>query len=149
MAEALGGPPRPAPMYLAEVPFLRDVWVVDRPFTRSVEGFGISDEFLAAVEERVSPADLAITIFTSGTTSLPKAVAHAHGALVRKGDHLARLLGWHDQDKVFCGMPFFWVGGVAMTVVPALAVGATLLCVDRTEPLRSLRHGAASNGPPE
>jgi acyl-CoA synthetase (AMP-forming)/AMP-acid ligase II len=99
---------------------------------------GVSDELLAGIEQQVSPADLAITIFTSGTTSIPKAVNHSHGALVRKGVHLAQLLGWHDQDKVFCGMPFFWVGGVAMTVVPALAVGASLLCVDKTEPLRSL-----------
>ena len=35
-------------------------------------------------------------------------------------------------------MPFFWVGGITMTVVPAVYVGATLLCLDRTEPLRSL-----------
>jgi len=138
IAEALEGPVGPAPMRLAELPFLRDVWIVDGPFGDTPTESEISDELLAGVERQVSPADLAITIFTSGTTSIPKAVNHSHGALVRKGLHLAQLLGWHDQDKVFCGMPFFWVGGVAMTVVPALAVGATLLCVDRTEPLRSL-----------
>jgi acyl-CoA synthetase (AMP-forming)/AMP-acid ligase II len=138
IAEALGGPPGSAPMRVVELPFLRDVWMVDGPFTDAPTESGISDELLAGIEQQVNPADLAITIFTSGTTSMPKAVNHSHGALVRKGVHLAQLLGWHDQDKVFCGMPFFWVGGVAMTVVPALAVGASLLCVDRTEALRSL-----------
>jgi acyl-CoA synthetase (AMP-forming)/AMP-acid ligase II len=65
-------------------------------------------------------------------------VLHSHGALIRKGAHLALLQGWAADDRIFCGMPFFWVGGLGMTVVPAMHVGAALLCVDRTDPLASL-----------
>jgi acyl-CoA synthetase (AMP-forming)/AMP-acid ligase II len=138
IAEAIGEPLQPAPIHIVGLPFLRDIWFIDGPFSATSQNSRIGEELLTAVENQVSGADLAVTIFTSGTTSTPKAVNHSHGALVRKGAHLARLLGWHEDDKVFCGMPFFWVGGVAMTVVPALSVGATLLCVDRTDPLRSL-----------
>jgi acyl-CoA synthetase (AMP-forming)/AMP-acid ligase II len=58
--------------------------------------------------------------------------------LIRKGAHLGVLQDWTAEDRIFCGMPFFWVGGIGMTVVPAFHVGAALLCVDKTEPERSL-----------
>lgn len=156
VADAVGGlgPNSRLPLHQVDMPYLRKVWFdgpTDAPWARQVavvdagrddtadadadfDFDGITDELLVAVEGQVTAADLAITIFTSGTTSAPKAVCHSHGALVRKGAHLAVLQGWQASDRIFCGMPFFWVGGVAMTVVPAMSVGATLLCVDRTEP---------------
>ena len=151
VAEALQSPPPGSEptLRLPQLPFLRSVWFdggcdvswasgvsLRQPSPPGDESIGA--DLFEAIEGEVTPADLAVTIFTSGTTSEPKAVAHSHGALVRKGAHLAALLEWHDRDRVFCGMPFFWVGGVAMTVVPAFCVGATLLCLDRTEPLRAL-----------
>ncbi len=119
----------PAP----ELPYLRDVW-----FGVDGDGESATDAVIDAMAAEVAPADLAVAIFTSGTTSEPKGVLHTHGALVRKGAHLAALQEWTVDDRIFCGMPFFWVGGLAMTVVPAFHVGATLLCVDRTDPDRSL-----------
>jgi acyl-CoA synthetase (AMP-forming)/AMP-acid ligase II len=115
------------------LPYLRDVW-----FDLHGDGPAVGDDLLRAVESEVSPADLAVAIYTSGTTSEPKGVLHSHGALIRKGAHLAVLQGWAADDRIFCGMPFFWVGGLGMTVVPAMHVGAALLCVERTEPLASL-----------
>ncbi len=119
----------PAP----ELPYLRDVW-----FGVDGDDDSSTDAVIDAMAAEIAPADLAVAIFTSGTTSEPKGVLHTHGALVRKGAHLAALQEWTVDDRIFCGMPFFWVGGLAMTVVPAFHVGATLLCVDRTDPDRSL-----------
>jgi acyl-CoA synthetase (AMP-forming)/AMP-acid ligase II len=154
LAEALGGPEPDCrlPLRRVDMPYLREVWfdeasdaewarpvvVVDPRPGEADDDLGVTDGFLAAVESQVSPADLAITIFTSGTTSAPKAICHSQGALVRKGAHLATLQAWQADDRIFCGMPFFWVGGVAMTVVPAMSVGAAMLCIDRTEPVRAL-----------
>lgn len=139
---------------LTEAPFLRSVWIVGTPPTPlwaeplSIGPDGlieptagsewVTDSLLDEMEAEVSPADLAIGIYTSGTTSEPKGVLHSHGALVRKGHALAWYQQWTGQDRVYCGMPFFWVGGVGMTVVPAMDVGATLLCVERTEAEPSL-----------
>ena len=38
------------------------------------------------------------------------------------------------DDRVFCGMPFFWVGGLMQGVMRALASGGTLLCLERPDP---------------
>ena len=136
-----------ADLRVVGLPYLRTIWfdgtttaprwASAMPYQDSTDS-DISDELFEELEAEVASGDLAITIFTSGTTSEPKAVNHSHGALVRKGAHLAVLMGWDEHDRVFCGMPFFWVGGIAMTVVPALYAGSTLLCLDRTQPLRSL-----------
>jgi acyl-CoA synthetase (AMP-forming)/AMP-acid ligase II len=116
-----------------DLPHLRDIWF-------GVEGDQSTglDSSVDAMGQQVTAADQAVAIFTSGTTSEPKGVLHTHGALIRKGAHLARLQRLNAKDRVFCGMPFFWVGGIGMTVVPAFDAGATLLCLDRTDPARSL-----------
>jgi acyl-CoA synthetase (AMP-forming)/AMP-acid ligase II len=135
------------PMLRSELPYLRSLWMLrsEGVATTAVAGAvgsirpsDISDGLLDAIQGQVTPGDWAVTIFTSGTSSDPKAVLHTHGALVRKGAHLAALQGWNSDDRIFCGMPFFWVGGLAMTVVPAIYAGATLLCLDRTDPERAL-----------
>jgi acyl-CoA synthetase (AMP-forming)/AMP-acid ligase II len=121
------------PLYIPEVPYLRDVWFdteADRP--------EVSDGLLAAVESQVHPADLAVAIFTSGTTSEPKGVLHSQGAMVRKGPQIGRLHGWVAGDRIFCASPLFWVGGLAMTLGPAFSVGAAILCIDKVEPVRAL-----------
>ena len=117
----------------AGLPHLREIWF-------GVEGDESPelDELVYAMSREVVAADQVVAIFTSGTTSEPKGVLHAHGALIRKGAHLAELQRLTPTDRIFCGMPFFWVGGIGMTVVPAFHAGATLLCVDRTDPLRAL-----------
>ena len=131
-----------------DLPYLRAVWFERGTDHDEASGYtllgdeedqpGISDDLVRAIEQHVVPADQAVIIYTSGTTSDPKGVCHTHGGLVRKGAHLAALQEWRPTDRIFCGMPFFWVGGIAMTVVPAMLSGATLLCVDKTDPLRSL-----------
>jgi acyl-CoA synthetase (AMP-forming)/AMP-acid ligase II len=136
------------PLMLPALPYLRSIWLANGTSAGRVTGVpfalggadttGIANELVDAMESEVSTADYAIAIFTSGTSAEPKAVLHTHGALVTKGAHLAALQGWHEGDRIFCGMPFFWVGGIAMTIVPAMWCGATLLCLDRTEPLRAL-----------
>jgi acyl-CoA synthetase (AMP-forming)/AMP-acid ligase II len=136
------------PIRLPAVPSLRAVWFeggTDHSWASNVSflhGQGgdpeISDDLVFAVEGQVSPADLALVIYTSGTTSQPKGVCHTHGALVRKGAHIAALREWDSDEKIFCGLPFFWVGGIGVTIVPAMVVGAGLLCVDKTDPIRSL-----------
>jgi acyl-CoA synthetase (AMP-forming)/AMP-acid ligase II len=120
-------------LFRTELPFLRQVWF-------DLEGMDapVAEGLLDAVESEVTPADPAVVIYTSGTTAQPKGVVHSHGALVRKGAHLATIQEWTAADRIFCGMPFFWVGGLGMTIMPAFHVGAALLCVDKVEPHRAL-----------
>jgi acyl-CoA synthetase (AMP-forming)/AMP-acid ligase II len=98
------------------------------------EGEDISDEFFEAVEAEVTPSDLMMTIFTSGTTSEPKGVVHTHGNFLRHGANLARFAGLTSESRRLCAMPFFWIGGVGLALNFALSVGSAILCVEKFEP---------------
>jgi acyl-CoA synthetase (AMP-forming)/AMP-acid ligase II len=100
----------------------------------TADGGDISDEFFEAVEAEVTPSDLMMTIFTSGTTSEPKGVVHTHGNFLRHGANLARFAGLTSESRRLCAMPFFWIGGVGLTLNFALSVGSAILCVERFEP---------------
>ncbi|HEY6870369.1 MAG TPA: fatty acid--CoA ligase family protein, partial [Novosphingobium sp.] len=53
---------------------------------------------------------------------------------IRHGTAIVALNQWTGEDRIFAGMPFFWVGGNCYTVIPAMLVGAALVCVERFEP---------------
>jgi len=127
-------------LFLPSHPFLRRVLVwggCDRNW--ALEGAqalraaadanpAIDDALLRAVESEVSPADLLIGICTSGSTSQPKIVLHTHGSFVRI-THVYRKYtpGVNRDDRVYPGMPFFWLGGFNSGLMPAMYEGACLV----------------------
>jgi acyl-CoA synthetase (AMP-forming)/AMP-acid ligase II len=142
----------PEPLRIPGLPFLRHVRVsgrTDRLWAKALpldfrlaastpgadtDGEDVDDEFFEAVEAEVTPSDLMMTIFTSGTTSEPKGVVHTHGNFLRHGANLARFAGLTSESRRLCAMPFFWIGGVGVTLNYALAVGSAILCVEKFEP---------------
>lgn len=132
-------------LYLAEAPFLRSIWVVgeaDRPWAEAVdlavtasEGAGatIADSFLDAVEAQVTPADWLMVIHTSGTTGDPKGVIHTHGSFVRHNENLSDFNGVTADTTQFSGLPWFWIGGVVLSVGHALSKGFKVLCLEKFE----------------
>jgi len=128
---------------LPEVPYLRHVWTMgpsERPWAAdldqpgALEASGRAEALLEAIEAEVTPADWLVTIWTSGTTSAPKGVVHTHGVQVRHSARLARLFGVARGERILAGLPFFWVGGLTLTLLGALHGGATLLCVEKLDP---------------
>ncbi len=87
----------------------------------------ISDELLAAVEADVCPADGAVIVHTSGSTSAPKGVVHTHGALIDHLRVLNEIRHYDSTDVLFSNSPFFWIGGFAYTFLGTLIAGATLV----------------------
>jgi acyl-CoA synthetase (AMP-forming)/AMP-acid ligase II len=136
-----------APLRLSGLPYLRAVWLSgasDRAWAHPADldpdgpedDYGISDELLREVESEVTPADQMITIFTSGTTSEPKAVIYTHGAFVRHGANQARfrdLAGPRTDPNMFCSFPFFWIGGLG-PINASFVTGERILCTERFEP---------------
>jgi acyl-CoA synthetase (AMP-forming)/AMP-acid ligase II len=119
------------PVYLAELPYLRRVVVLDEDGGTTGREERVSDELLEAIEAEVVPADELITIFTSGTTADPKGVVHTHGALMRKSASLAEVGGGATPGgRNFVGMPMFWVGGV-QNVAGALQLRTKLVFQER------------------
>ncbi len=133
------------PHYLKEAPFLRSFVVtgsLGRPWAAEVSlGFGqgdsgktqVSDLMLEAVESQVVPGDWCMVIQTSGTTGEPKGAIHTHGAFVRHNENLSRFLGWTEERTQYSGLPWFWIGGVVLSVGHALAQGFTLLALEKFE----------------
>jgi acyl-CoA synthetase (AMP-forming)/AMP-acid ligase II len=127
-----------AAIALPEVPYLRRAhvwpdcdrsWVAPWPGT-TAPVVSLTD----SAEAEVHPSDELVLVTTSGTTALPKSVAHSHGSLVRHAAILARHRGVTATDRIYSPMPFFWVGGLTMVVLQALSTGATILAQDVFEP---------------
>ena len=133
----------PGRLFVPDLPYLRSVKLLSGTSRAWAEGSVLSeastdadepaadDRLLEAVEAEVRPADLLTAVFTSGTTSEPKAVLHTHGAVVRKtAPSVGHALNGSFPGRVLNYMPFFWVGGI-QNVVGALQSGAALLTLDR------------------
>jgi len=93
---------------------------------------------IRAAEQEVTPADALVMINTSGTTSRPKSVVHTHGSLVRHSALMGRLRSIHHSDRLYCPLPFFWVGGLTTSLLYALTCGCSLLTQQRFEPGEAL-----------
>jgi acyl-CoA synthetase (AMP-forming)/AMP-acid ligase II len=123
-----------AAIALAAVPYLRRVHVwpaCDRAWATPWPGStGPVAPLCGPAEHEVRPADELVLVTTSGTTALPKSVAHTHGSLVRHAAILARHRGVTSVDRIYSPMPFFWVGGLTMVVLQALSTGAAILAQD-------------------
>jgi acyl-CoA synthetase (AMP-forming)/AMP-acid ligase II len=128
---------------MSDAPFLRRAVICggsDRDWATAVadlasldDDHGIGDELLAAVERAVTPSDQMVIIFTSGATAEPKAVIHTQGAQVRQAWKLAQLYDLTGEERTFTTMPFFWTGGLTVSLLTHLHVGSTIVTVERTD----------------
>ena len=120
---------------LPDLPYLRSVFV-HRP--GDLPHRPVDDDLLDAMEAQISPADWLVTVYTSGTTSEPKAVIHTHGAEVRHSANLVELRGLSPEYRMFGVMPFFWIGGLMYELLPALHCGSMIVCQERFDPAAAL-----------
>ncbi len=101
-------------------------WLTDGP-----AGPGFDDRLLAAAEAEVSGDDDAIMIYTSGTSAMAKGVPHSHRGILEKTHYLREWMGVADGVRSYIASPFFWVGGLTMSLFPVLDGGGTQFCTDR------------------
>lgn len=76
----------------------------------------------------IEPDDVFILIFTSGSTSAPKAVKLSHGRAARAAIRSKWLTA---DDVLYCAMPLFHGNALNAIVFPALASGATIALRER------------------
>jgi fatty-acyl-CoA synthase len=73
----------------------------------------------------VTPADVFMLIFTSGTTGAPKAVRISHGKLAAWGSNLAGRFPLTADDVCYSAMPLFHSNAAVAGYTAPLAAGAT------------------------
>ena len=81
-----------------------------------------------------SAADDAIVIYTSGSSSRPKAVPLAHYGIIENGFNIGERQGYRPGDRVLLAPPLFWSYGCANAMSATLTHGATLVLQSRFEP---------------
>jgi fatty-acyl-CoA synthase len=84
-----------------------------------------------APESEVSPSDLYLLLFTSGTTGSPKAVKCTQGRLAAIAWRAAVGYGFRRDDVCYCPMPLFHGNAIMALWAPATYVGATVALTRR------------------
>lgn len=88
--------------------------------------------------EGPSAVDDAIIIYTSGSSSRPKAVPLAHYGIIENGFNIGERQGYRPGDRVLLAPPLFWSYGSANAMSATLTHGATLVLQSRFEPGEAL-----------
>ena len=112
-----------------------NVWVVDGRGDRFTHyGDRVANAGLAAdlpPGQGPSAGDDALVLYTSGSTSAPKAVPLRQFALIENGFNIGERQGLGPQDKVLLSSPLFWALGSANALPATWTHGATLVLMEK------------------
>lgn len=115
----------------AKLPQLEHLVVLGGNVPRAAISF---DELLARGDataeipvHAVSPDDVLLIQYTSGTTSYPKGVMLTHDNMLRNAACVAPRFDCRAGDRYYSARPFYHVAGTTLSLLAALASGATLL----------------------
>jgi fatty-acyl-CoA synthase len=128
----------------AEVPDLRNVVLWSRSGGKLDCAYDLSaleadeddaaEALAAKMEAAVTPGDLAMIKYTSGSTSFPKGVMLEHGGFVANGVLHAKRMPVDCDDVYFSSMPMFHAGGSIYGLTSMLATGGTLVFTEAFNP---------------
>ena len=82
----------------------------------------------------VSPGDVLLIQFTSGTTAYPKGAMLTHDNMLRDAWAAGTRIGIRPDDRYFNCRPFFHVAGSTLSALMALVSGACLVTLPTFEP---------------
>ena len=127
-------------LHIRQAPYLRSIWLDD---TEGLSWAGSHDGLMALgsgndaliqeMESEVVPSDDAVIIYTSGSTSLPKAVLHAHRNVAVQAQVLAEQFLLTAESRMMPLLPLFWVGGLIMALEVLQAGGTLIFPEDRSD----------------
>ncbi|MGW4125986.1 acyl-CoA synthetase [Nocardia sp. NPDC004711] len=80
--------------------------------------------------------DIAMIMYTSGTTGAPKGVTLSHRALAAGIDAVAHAWLWTPGDTVVHGLPLFHLHGLVLGVLASLRIGSRVVHTEKPRPER-------------
>jgi len=89
--------------------------------------------FIAAEIDKGRASDIAVILYTSGTTGNPKGVSQTHAALIQTARVLVAFDGFTERDEVLCYLPMAWVGDFLYSYAQSLVAGFCLNCPESPE----------------
>jgi crotonobetaine/carnitine-CoA ligase len=99
-----------------------------------------------AVEPPVGPGDPVVLIPTSGTTGRSKLVTQTHQGYTLAGEGFPFWTGVTAEDRLITALPIFHINAPAYSLLGSLAIGASVVLLERYSPSRFLdaarEHGA-------
>jgi fatty-acyl-CoA synthase len=101
-------------------------------------GDRVSDEELRRRQAAVSPRDVAMIQFTSGTTGFPKGVMLTHHSSVNNALLLSHRWDWQPDERLITAMPFFHAAGSLLFILGGLTAGLTVIPLITFDPGKQL-----------
>ena len=143
---------QPGALSSRELPDLRNVVMFGRAGTRhpgahdwsALEAVGINgdSDWLSRADrmaQAVTPQDLLMIKYTSGSTGFPKGVMLQHGGFIAVGLLHGRRTGMKREDVYFSMMPFFHAGGSMYGQMSMLPIGGTLVFTEAFDTKLAIR----------
>lgn len=110
---------------------------------RGGHGDGSFEQLLtgaAAIENPLAdPTEIAVVLYTSGTTSQAKGALHSHQTLLAESRQVARWCRLSATDRVFMPSPLSHITGLSYGIVLPVELGCAVVLQDRWEPAEAIR----------
>jgi len=106
----------------AELTAFEDLQAAGRGFAQH------NPDFFADELGKGRPSDVAVILYTSGTTGQPKGVSQTHAAMIQTARVLVAFDGFVEADEILCYLPMAWVGDFLYSYAQTHIAGFCLNC---------------------
>ena len=102
-------------------------------------GDSLAQSLFDAKSDLVTPHDVLLIQFTSGTTSFPKGVMLTHSNMLLNARAVASRMGVSSEDRYFSIRPYFHVAGSTLSILVSLNTGCCLLTLPKFDVKENLK----------